>query len=97
MFPPRPCCCCCSLQEREKLKLGPPETFHYLNQSSCYEIPGKNTNAVEYANTRRAMEVVGLTSDEQVGWERGQVWSLHSGGGVRVCELLLQGGCTNEQ
>lgn len=54
-------------QEVELYKLGPPETFHYLNQSSCMEIPGKDSNADEYLKTKRAMSIVGVSPEEQVG------------------------------
>ncbi|GJP38325.1 hypothetical protein CLOM_g22778 [Closterium sp. NIES-68] len=58
-------CSGASPEEVEKLKLAPAETFHYLNQSSCFELPGKDTNADEYIKTRRAMDVVGLSPEEQ--------------------------------
>lgn len=46
-------------------KLGHPSTFHYLNQSKTYELDGVN-NAEEYVKTRRAMDIVGISDDEQV-------------------------------
>ncbi|CAI5979813.1 unnamed protein product [Closterium sp. NIES-65] len=58
-------CSGASPEEVEKLKLAPAETFHYLNQSNCFELPGKETNADEYIKTRRAMDVVGLSPEEQ--------------------------------
>ena len=39
--------------------------FHYLNQSNCYELSGVD-DSKEYLATRRAMDVVGISSDEQV-------------------------------
>ncbi|GJP48412.1 hypothetical protein CLOM_g7701 [Closterium sp. NIES-68] len=72
-------CAGASDEERERLKLAPAETFHYLNQSSCFEIPGKNSNAEEYQNTRRAMEVVGLTIEEQEAIFRVVAAILHLG------------------
>lgn len=45
--------------------MGNPKSFHYLNQSNCYEIDGLDESK-EYAITRRAMEVVGISSEEQV-------------------------------
>lgn len=39
--------------------------FHYLNQSNCYELDGFDETK-EYLSTRRAMDVVGISSDEQV-------------------------------
>lgn len=53
------------LQEREKYKLGSPESFHYLNQSKCYKLDEIN-DAEEYLATRRAMDIVGISEGEQV-------------------------------
>lgn len=53
------------MQDIEKYKLGSPESFHYLNQSSCYELDGVN-DAHEYLATRRAMDVIGISDEEQV-------------------------------
>lgn len=39
--------------------------FHYLNQSNCYELDGLD-DSKEYIDTRRAMEVVGMSTNEQV-------------------------------
>lgn len=54
------------LQEREKYKLGGAQSFHYLNQSNCYELDGVN-DAHEYLALRRAMDIVGISEEEQVG------------------------------
>lgn len=54
-----------NLQDREKYKLGVPQSFHYLNQSNCYELDGVN-DAHEYLETRRAMDIVGISEEEQV-------------------------------
>ncbi len=56
---------CLRYQDVEKYKLGNPRTFHYLNQSHCYELDGVD-NSKEYLATRKAMDVVGISSDEQV-------------------------------
>lgn len=53
------------LQDAEKYKLGHPSDFHYLNQSKTYELEGVS-NAGEYTKTRRAMEIVGISQEEQV-------------------------------
>lgn len=37
-----------SPEERTRWKLKPANEFHYLNQSSCYEIPG-DSNAEEFS------------------------------------------------
>lgn len=36
-----------SAAEKEKWSLRPPQEFHYLNQSSCYNLP-RVSNAEEY-------------------------------------------------
>ena len=59
-------------QETELYKLGPPESFHYLNQSSCIEIPGRESNADGYLQTKRAMSIVGVSPEEQVNWADGR-------------------------
>ncbi|CAI7778822.1 unnamed protein product [Closterium sp. NIES-53] len=41
--------------------------FYYLAQSDCYELPGKNSNAMEYESTRSAMNVMGFDPREQEG------------------------------
>jgi len=52
-------------QDIASYKLGSPKSFHYLNQSSCYELEGVN-DAHEYLATRRAMDIVGINEEEQV-------------------------------
>lgn len=52
-------------QEREKYKLESPESFHYLNQSKCYKLDGID-DAEEYLATKRAMDIVGISEEEQV-------------------------------
>lgn len=52
-------------QERERYKLGNPRSFHYLNQSNCYELEGVS-DAHDYLTTRRAMDIVGISEKEQV-------------------------------
>jgi len=47
--------------------LGDPRNFHYLNQSNCIELDALD-DAKEYLATRRAMDVVGISSDEQVSF-----------------------------
>lgn len=53
------------LQDCERYKLGDAASFHYLNQSSCIKLDGMD-DASEYITTRRAMDIVGISSDEQV-------------------------------
>ena len=49
----------------QRYKLGEPKTYHYLNQSKCLAVESIN-DAEEYLATRRAMEVVGISTEEQV-------------------------------
>ncbi|CAA6659271.1 unnamed protein product [Spirodela intermedia] len=51
--------CAAPQEEIDKYKLGSPSSFHYLNQSNCYELVGVN-DAHEYLSTRRAMDIVGI-------------------------------------
>jgi len=39
--------------------------FHYLNQSNCFELEGLDESK-EYRDTRRAMDIVGISAEEQV-------------------------------
>ncbi|PIN14470.1 Myosin class V heavy chain [Handroanthus impetiginosus] len=52
--------------------------FHYLNQSNCYELDGVD-DSKEYLSTRRAMDVVGISSDEQDAIFRVVAAILHLG------------------
>ncbi|XP_024016781.1 myosin-10 [Eutrema salsugineum] len=56
--------CAAPEQEIERYKLGKPSTFHYLNQSNCYELSALD-DSKEYLATRKAMDVVGISSEEQ--------------------------------
>uniref|UniRef100_A0A2N9IDF7 Myosin motor domain-containing protein n=1 Tax=Fagus sylvatica TaxID=28930 RepID=A0A2N9IDF7_FAGSY len=66
------------MEDVEKYKLGNPRTFHYLNQSHCYELDGVD-NSKEYLATRKAMDVVGISSDEQDAIFRVVAAILHLG------------------
>ncbi|XP_035838614.1 myosin-6 [Helianthus annuus] len=62
----------------KKYKLGKPQTFHYLNQTNCYELSGVDESK-EYLATRKAMDVVGISSDEQEAIFRIVAAILHLG------------------
>ncbi|MCH79680.1 myosin-6-like [Trifolium medium] len=62
----------------QKYKLGNPRTFHYLNQTNCYELEGYDEYK-EYCDTRRAMDVVGISSEEQEAIFRVVAAILHLG------------------
>ncbi|XP_050215597.1 myosin-17-like isoform X2 [Mercurialis annua] len=70
--------CAAPPEEREKYKLDSPKSFHYLNQSNCYELDGVN-DAEEYLATRRAMDVVGISEEEQEAIFRVVAAVLHLG------------------
>ncbi|XP_065002608.1 myosin-11-like [Musa acuminata AAA Group] len=62
----------------EKYKLGKPSSFHYLNQSNCYELVGVS-DAHDYLATRRAMDIVGISAQEQDAIFRVVAAILHLG------------------
>ncbi|KAH1048184.1 hypothetical protein J1N35_038968 [Gossypium stocksii] len=70
--------CAAPPEDIERYKLGSPTTFHYLNQSSCYELDGVN-DAHEYLATRRAMDIVGINDEEQESIFRVVAAILHLG------------------
>ncbi|XP_059070090.1 myosin-17-like [Cryptomeria japonica] len=70
--------CAAPQQEIEKYKLGHPSLFHYLNQSNCYQLDGVN-EAEKYLATRRAMGVVGISTEEQDAIFRVVAAILHLG------------------
>ncbi|XVF86852.1 hypothetical protein PTKIN_Ptkin18bG0075400 [Pterospermum kingtungense] len=70
--------CAAPPEDIERYKLGSPKTFHYLNQSSCYELDGVN-DAHEYLATRRAMDIVGINDEEQEAIFRVVAAILHLG------------------
>ncbi|KAJ9545952.1 hypothetical protein OSB04_025659 [Centaurea solstitialis] len=70
--------CAAPQEELEKYKLGNPKNFHYLNQSKCYELADVN-DAHEFLATRRAMDVVGISKEEQEAIFRVTAAILHLG------------------
>ncbi|RLN10008.1 hypothetical protein C2845_PM11G21890 [Panicum miliaceum] len=64
--------------EREKYKLGDPRTFHYLNQSKCIKLEGLDESK-EYLETRKAMDIIGISSEEQEAIFRVVAAILHLG------------------
>ncbi|CAN1270668.1 XI-C [Linum perenne] len=70
--------CAAPKKEIEKYKLGNPKSFHYLNQSNCYELVGVS-DAKNYLATRRAMDVVGISEVEQEAIFRIVAAILHLG------------------
>ncbi|XP_015889296.3 myosin-17 isoform X1 [Ziziphus jujuba] len=70
--------CAAPHEDKEKYKLGNPRSFHYLNQSNCFELDGVD-DAHEYLATRRAMDVVGISEEEQEAIFRVVAAILHLG------------------
>ncbi|OAY34689.1 myosin-6 isoform X2 [Manihot esculenta] len=70
--------CAAPSEDLQRYKLGNPRSFHYLNQSNCYELDGVD-DSKEYLETRRAMEIVGISSDEQDAIFRVVAAILHLG------------------
>ncbi|KAL5720520.1 hypothetical protein ACHQM5_013185 [Ranunculus cassubicifolius] len=65
-------------EDVKKYKLGNPKQFHYLNQTSCYEVANVN-DAREYLETRNAMDIVGISQEEQDAIFRVVAAILHLG------------------
>ncbi|ESQ35040.1 hypothetical protein EUTSA_v10006551mg [Eutrema salsugineum] len=70
--------CAAPPEDIEKYQLGNPRSFHYLNQSTCYKLDGVD-DASEYLETRRAMDVVGISNEEQEAIFRVVAAILHLG------------------
>ncbi|XAR61129.1 Myosin ATPase [Bertholletia excelsa] len=70
--------CAAPPEEIEKYKLENASMFHYLNQSHCYELDGVS-DADDYLATRRAMDVVGISHQEQDAIFRVVAAVLHLG------------------
>ncbi|KAL3517670.1 hypothetical protein ACH5RR_020259 [Cinchona calisaya] len=70
--------CAAPQEEIEKYKLANPKTFHYLSQSNCYELVGVS-DAHDYLETRRAMDIVGISQTEQDAIFRVVAAILHIG------------------
>ncbi|XP_031263400.1 myosin-12 [Pistacia vera] len=70
--------CAAPPEDVKKFKLGDPRTFRYLNQSNCYEVANVD-DAREYLETRNAMDIVGISQDEQDAIFRVVAAILHLG------------------
>ncbi|KAM0937131.1 putative myosin ATPase [Dioscorea sansibarensis] len=56
--------CAAPPEDAKKFKVADPRTFHYLNQTNCYEVANVD-DAREYLETRNAMDIVGINQEEQ--------------------------------
>ncbi|KAK3126891.1 hypothetical protein QOZ80_7AG0564580 [Eleusine coracana subsp. coracana] len=70
--------CAAPQEDRERYKLGDAASFHYLNQSNCIKLDGMD-DSLEYITTRRAMDIVGISSNEQDAIFRVVAAILHLG------------------
>lgn len=70
--------CAAPPEEIERYKLGNPRTFHYLNQSDCYDLDGLDESK-EYLATRTALDIVGISLAEQDAIFRVVAAILHLG------------------
>ncbi|OVA16401.1 IQ motif [Macleaya cordata] len=70
--------CAAPPEDVKKYKLDNPRNFHYLNQTSCYEVANVD-DAREYLETRNAMDIVGISQEEQDAIFRVVAAILHLG------------------
>ncbi|XP_062213114.1 myosin-6-like [Phragmites australis] len=70
--------CAAPPEDCKKYKLEEARSFHYLNQSNCITLDGLD-DSKEYIETRRAMGIVGISSDEQDAIFRVVAAILHLG------------------
>lgn len=70
--------CSAPPEDVKKYKVGDPKDFHYLNQTSCYEVANVH-DAREYLETRNAMDIVGIGQEEQDAIFRVVAAILHLG------------------
>ncbi|KAL6909325.1 hypothetical protein ACP4OV_001606 [Aristida adscensionis] len=70
--------CAAPEEDTKKYKLGEAKSFHYLNQSNCIALDGMD-DSKEYMETRRAMGIVGISSDDQDAIFRVVAAILHLG------------------
>ncbi|KAK3148684.1 hypothetical protein QOZ80_3AG0207370 [Eleusine coracana subsp. coracana] len=70
--------CAAPPEDCKKYKLGEARSFHYLNQSNCIALDCLD-DSKEYVETRRAMGIVGISSDEQDAIFRVVAAILHLG------------------
>ncbi|WVZ60536.1 hypothetical protein U9M48_010546 [Paspalum notatum var. saurae] len=70
--------CSAPPEDIKRFKVGDPRSFHYLNQTNCYEVANVD-DAREYIETRNAMDIVGIDQDEQDAIFRVVAAILHLG------------------
>ncbi|AQK62955.1 Myosin-12 [Zea mays] len=70
--------CSAPPEDVKRFKVGDPRSFHYLNQTNCYEVANVD-DAREYIETRNAMDIVGIDQEEQDAIFRVVAAILHLG------------------
>ncbi|CAL4935930.1 unnamed protein product [Urochloa decumbens] len=65
-------------EDVKRFNVGDPRSFHYLNQTNCYEVANVD-DAREYIETRNAMDIVGIDQEEQDAIFRVVAAILHLG------------------
>ncbi|CAI0436645.1 unnamed protein product [Linum tenue] len=70
--------CAAPPEDIKKFKVGSARSFRYLNQSECIELDGLD-DPKEYLVTRKAMDVVGISAEEQDAIFRVVAAVLHLG------------------
>ncbi|XP_042410642.1 myosin-17-like [Zingiber officinale] len=70
--------CAAPHKDIEKYKLESPKSFNYLNQSSCFQLDGVD-DAEDYLATRKAMDIIGISVEEQEAIFRVVAAILHLG------------------
>ncbi|KAL2582061.1 hypothetical protein AAZV13_15G220400 [Glycine max] len=70
--------CAAPPEDVKKYKLGDPRQFHYLNQSNCYQVSNVD-DAKEYLEIKNAMDIVGISQEEQDAIFRVVAAILHLG------------------
>ncbi|XP_074563999.1 myosin-12-like [Curcuma longa] len=70
--------CAAPPEDAKKFKVADPRTFHYLNQTNCYEVANVD-DAREYLETRNALDIVGINVEEQEAIFRVVAAILHLG------------------
>ncbi|KAL6894082.1 hypothetical protein ACP4OV_008180 [Aristida adscensionis] len=70
--------CSAPPEDLKRFKVGDPRSFHYLNQTNCYQVANVD-DAREYIETRNAMDIVGIDQEEQDAIFRVVAAILHLG------------------
>eukprot|EP00794_Sanderia_malayensis_P009899 gene9900-10912_t len=70
--------CGASSEDKETFGLTTPDYYYYLNQSGCYDVQGIN-DVQEYQDTRKAMDVMEISEENQASCLQIVAGILHLG------------------